>query len=393
MEFAGVALADGVDGVFDEVIDLLDAAADVEHGVEGAVEVGVGEGAVGFEAGKEVVGFAFLLDLIGGELGVAADAFVEVLAVAAAADGDHEDIFGGHEGEFGFDALLDDGVVDDESAGGVDEDVEDGVGGEEGFGDDDALVGGVVESAFEDLFGGGLEGITDEVHEETGEAGDALGEDGVAFVGHGAGADLLFFEGLVDLFEGGEHADVECHFVGGGGECCEGGDDLGIDDTGVGLAGDGVNACEAEAFRDGELEFFDFFVIAFEELEEGGLGTGGAFDSAQHEGLEAELDVSEDQDEIVGPEDGAFADGGGLCGLKMGVGEARKVAVFGGEGSERVDEVGDFLSEDGEGVAGEEDVGVVDDVHRGGAEMEDGFGAGGSDGEGVEMRHEIVAYA
>jgi hypothetical protein len=84
---------------------------------------------------------------------------VEFLAVAAGFHAVHEDVFGSHEGEFGLEALVDDGLVDDKTARDVDEDVEDGVGGEEGFGDDDAFVGGIVEGAFEDLLGGGCSGL------------------------------------------------------------------------------------------------------------------------------------------------------------------------------------------------------------------------------------------
>ena len=150
----------------------------------------------------------------------------------------------------------------------------------------------------------------------------------------------LIFGGLEDGFE---HQTLPVERDGGrtgtrhgGGEGGEGAEDLCIDDAGVALTGDGVDAGEAEAFGDGEFELADFFVVAFEEFEEGGLGAGGALDAAEHEGLEAEFDFGEAEDEVVGPEDGAFADGGGLRGLDVGVGEAGEVLVLGGEGAEGV---------------------------------------------------------
>ncbi len=82
---------------------------------------------------------------------------------------------------------------------------------------------------------------------------------GLRLVGHRAGANLIGFEGFIHFLEGGEHSDIHRHLVGGGGQCRERGDDLGIDDARVGLAGDGVDAGEAEAFGDGELELADFF--------------------------------------------------------------------------------------------------------------------------------------
>ena len=80
-----------------------------------------------------------------------ADALVQGLAVPAALDGIHEDVFRGHEGQLLHDVLFDDLLVDDQVGGHVLIEVQNGVHGQEGLGDGDALVGGVVQGALEPL--------------------------------------------------------------------------------------------------------------------------------------------------------------------------------------------------------------------------------------------------
>jgi len=119
-------------------------------------------------------------------------------------DGGHHDVFGGHEGQFGVDGAFEDVGVDDEAFDDVGEYDEDGVDGEEGLGDGEAFVGGVVEGAFEPLGGGGLSGGIGEGDDKAGEGGGAFAAHGVSLVGHCGGADLFLFEGFFQLFEVGE---------------------------------------------------------------------------------------------------------------------------------------------------------------------------------------------
>ncbi len=79
------------------------------------------------------------------------DAFVAFLAVSTATHHGHNDVFGGHEGEFGLNTTRNDGGIDDKAFGNVLQDSEDYVGGEEGFGDGEATVGRVVEGTFHPL--------------------------------------------------------------------------------------------------------------------------------------------------------------------------------------------------------------------------------------------------
>ncbi len=67
--------------------------------------------------------------------------------------------------------------------------------------------------------------------------------------------------------------------------------------------------------------------------------------------------------------------------------------MSGGECAQGVDEIGDFQREDLQRLAQQEDIGIVDDVHGSGAQVDDGFGLGRGLGEGVQVGHEIVADA
>ncbi len=203
---------------------MFNAASDEIHGVENLIfgehVVDRREVGVGFESVDEVVVESFLLDAVAGGLGVDADSFVEVLAVASGFDSFHEDVFGRHEREFEHEVLADHRFVDDESGRDGVHEVERAVECEEGSGEREASVGGVVKRAFEPLGRGSVVGVSDEIHDEAGEAADALAFHGVAFVGHRGGTDLVFAEGFVDFFSVGEEADVGGDFVEDGGDIC-----------------------------------------------------------------------------------------------------------------------------------------------------------------------------
>lgn len=78
----------------------------------------------------------------------------------------------------------------------MEEEVEDGIGGEEGFGDGEAAVRGVVEGAFEPLGSEGVGGVLGEGDGEPGKATDPFAIDGVPLIGHGGGTDLGGVKGL-----------------------------------------------------------------------------------------------------------------------------------------------------------------------------------------------------
>ncbi len=218
----------------------------------------------------------------------------------------------------------------------------------------------------------------------------------------------------------GEKANVVGGFVSGGGGDGEGVDDLGVDEAGVGLACGGIEVRrqrkevrdaltvgfaltpnpsprgrggkERREFFDDELiEAVDLLGVVVEECEEGGLGSGGAFQAAKAQAVEASFDFFEGKDKVVGPEGGAFADGGGLGGLEVGEAEGWQIAVFGGEGCESIDDARELLSDETERLADLDEVGVADDVLGGGSEVNDGAGGWGGVTKGMDVGHDVVA--
>ena len=138
---------------------------------------------------------------------------MEFLTVSACADGGHEDVFGCHEGEFRHDVLFDDLRPNLHSVRHICDEGEDDVCSEEGFGQGEPAVRGVVERAFKPLHGVSLRGVERQVHEVAGERTDSFGAHGVALVRHCAGADLVFLERLFDFLEVCEQTDVSGEFV------------------------------------------------------------------------------------------------------------------------------------------------------------------------------------
>lgn len=341
---------------------------------------------------EEAVGESLLFDIERGGLAMLANEFVKFLAISAGFDAGHENGFGGHEGEFFAQILGDGGGVDDHSLDNILEEDKAGIDAEEGLRKDKTSVGAIVERAFEPLDRGGHHGAGLEAHHKPADAADAFAAHGVSFVGHGGGADLFGFEGFFEFFAMREEADIGGDFMEAGGDSAEAIEDLGIDFSGVGLAGNGVAGGEAHALGDAGFEFSDFGVITLKELEEAGLGTGRPFDAAAFEGLEAVGDFFEIGDEIVGPESRAFADGGGLGGLEVREGEAGEGGMLFGEGGEASEAGGESLLGELEGVADEPEVGVVGDVAAGGAPVDDGSGGGALIAVGMDMGHDIVAF-
>ena len=65
---------------------------------------------------------------------------VELLAIAAGANGGHKDFFGRHEGQLSGDGGFDCFRIDDQAMGNVHDDLETTIDGEEGLGNREALI-------------------------------------------------------------------------------------------------------------------------------------------------------------------------------------------------------------------------------------------------------------
>ena len=169
---------------------LLRCQADEPLGIEHAAPFDTRKRRVDFQAVDEVVRLAVLLDLLAGLLGVLADAFVELLAVAAMFDGFHQDVFGGDEGQLGSYASADRLGIDNEPVEDVVQQDGQRVGGQKRLGNDQPLVARVVERAFKHLSGERHRRRRRQADQVAGQAGGPFAAHGVALVRHRRAADL-----------------------------------------------------------------------------------------------------------------------------------------------------------------------------------------------------------
>ena len=216
-----------------------------------------------------------------------AQPLVQLLAVAAAADGFHHDVLGREKRDLGLEPAARDFGVHDQPAEDVLGEHEDRVGREERLGHRDALVGRIVERPLEPLGRGRHRGVDRERDDVARERAHALGPHGVALVGHGRGADLRRLERLFDLALVLQQSQVGRGLVGGLRDPREGVDDEVVLLARVGLARDALAAVEARAAGEGRVELLDLLGIPSEEREEGRLRARGSLGPEEAEALRA----------------------------------------------------------------------------------------------------------
>ena len=131
-------------------------------------------------------------------------------------------------------------------------------------------------------------------------------------------------------------------------------------------------------------------MVAAEQLQKTGLGAGRALAAVGLEVGQAELDLRQVQHEIVGPEARPFADRRRLGGLKMREGQAGQGTVFLGEPGETVDHGHQPVADHFQGLAEQDEIGIVGHVATGRAEVDDRPGGGAKVAVGMNVGHDIV---
>ena len=155
----------------------------------------------------------------------------------------------------------------------------------------DALVGRVVEAAFQPLGGCGDRGVQRQHDHVARQRADALRSHRVPLVRHRARADLRFAERLLQLAE----ALQQPHVVGELGERrCDprqSREQRCIDFSRVRLRRNGVRFDEAHSLGNEAVQPVDFARVAVEELQERGFGPGGAPGAAESQSAEPKIDL------------------------------------------------------------------------------------------------------
>ena len=268
-----------------------------------------------------------------------------------------------------------------------------GVGSQEALGHGDALVGAVVQGALKPLGARGDAGVEHVHHQVAGQGADALAPHGVALVGHGGRTDLILLKGLLHLLEVGQQTQVGGKLHAALGNTGQRVEDECIHLAAVGLARDRDDglAVKTHLLGDGGIHGADLVGVALEQLHKGSLGAGGALDAAQLQGSQPVVDLVEVHHQLVGPQGGALAHGGGLGGLAVGVGHAGHVLVLLGKVGQLGQHANELFADELQALPHHDDVGVVAHIAAGSTQMDDAGGLGALLAIGIDVAHHVVA--
>lgn len=106
-------------------------------------------------------------------------------------------------------------------------------------------------------------------------------------------------------------------------------------------------------------------MVAIEDLEKRGLGSGGAFDAAETDIIAGTGKIAQVKEEILEPEAGTLANGSELRGLVVGVAEGGEIFLFESELGELVNNGCEFGKDNVEALTEKDEVGIVGAVTGG----------------------------
>ena len=392
----GVSIEDGLEHIGDELLHLLRCTAHkvLRHKARHDLLAGQAKGRVGSNTVHHIVGQALFLDLLAGGDGVLAQTLVQLLTVAALFHSLHHDVLAGHEGQLCHQTAAHHLGIHHDAVGDVEHDVQDSVSGKEALSHGDTLVGAVVQRALKPLGAGGEAGVQHIYHQVAAQCADTLAAHGVALVRHGGGTDLVLFKRLFHLLEVSQQTQVGGKLHAALANAGKGVQDEGIHLAAVGLAGhrnDGLGV-KAHLLGDGSIHGADLIGIALEQLHKRSLRAGGTLDTAQLQNSKTVVDLLQVHHQLVGPQGGALAHGGGLSGLAVSVGHAGHVLVFLGEAAQLCQHTDQLFAHQFQTLTHHDDVGVVAHIAAGGTQMDDAGSLGALLAVGVHMAHHVVAH-
>ena len=203
------------------------------------------------------------------------------LPVASALDRLHQDVFGGHEGQFGAKPRFHHFRIDHQSVGHIDVKVEHRVHAQEGLGNGNAAVGTVIQRPLHPLGGGGNGRVGHFGDHRAGQRAYALATHGVAFIGHGRRADLILFKRFFHLFERLKNPQIAGEFIGALGNTGKHIHHPRVKFPGIGLPADRNHPVKAEFFGNIPFDPVNFFAVTRKQFHKTGLCAGGSFGAEQ----------------------------------------------------------------------------------------------------------------
>ena len=132
-------------------------------------------------------------------------------------------------------------------------------------------------------------------------------------------------------------------------------------------------------------------MVALEQLEEGGLGAGGALAAQQLQGGNAVLHLLQIHQQLVHPQGGPLAHRHQLGRLKVGEAQGGQGLVLPGKPGQVVQHPHQLVAHQLQGLPHQNDVGVIPYIAAGGAQMDDGHGLGAGISVGMDVGHHVVA--
>jgi len=104
------------------------------------------------------------------------------------------------------------------------------------------------------------------------------------------------------------------------------------------------------------------------------------------------VDLLQIHHQLIGPQGGALAHGGGLGGLAVGVGHAGHVLVLFGKAGQLCQHADELFAHQLKALPHHDDVGVVAHIAAGGTQMDDARCLGALLAVGVDVAHDVVAH-
>ena len=279
----------------------------------------------------------------------------------------------------------------DQSGGDVQRDGEDDVRGQEGLGEHDSPNGAVVERAFEPLAGVRLRQVVGESHHVARERADSFAAHGVAFVGHGGGADLVLAERFLHLLQVGEETDVARHLVERRGDAGERGEDVVVGLARVGLSAHGDGLLEAHQLAHAAVQRHHLLLVAVEQLHERGLRPRGALHAAEGEVLDLVLQVLQVDHQVLVPQGRSLAHRHQLRRLVVREAQGRKGLVLLREVAQSMDHTHKLAKDQVRGFTNLDQIGVVANVAGSRAQVDDRHRVRTQLAERMNVRHHVMS--
>jgi hypothetical protein len=234
-------------------------------------------------------------------------------------------------------------------------------------------------------------GVQREDDDVPGQRVDALAAHGIALVRHGRRADLVLLERLLHLLEVPQQPHVVGELGGALRDPRQRRQARRVRLARVRLPRDAVHLVEPHLLGHQPVEALHALAVALEQVHERRLRPRGAAHPAEAQRVQAELHLLQVQQQVLDPERGSLADGGGLRRLEVREAQRGERPVLPRELRQRRHRGHQPRAHQLERLAVLDQVRVVAHVRAGGAQVDDGARSRRLFAQVVHVRHHVVA--